>query len=324
MRYLFGPVDSRRLGVSLGVDIIPFKTCSLNCVYCECGATTRLTAEPAEYAPTPEVIAELDGYLSSRPKLDAITFSGCGEPTLHSGIGEIISFLKAAYPEYRVAVLTNGTLLNRAAVRESLLNADMVVPSLDAASEHAFQTINRPAPGLTAAGLIEGLAAFRSEYRGKLLLEIFIVPGINDGEDEIGRIKEALPRIRPDRIQLNTLDRPGTDRGLRPASRRELEAIALLLDGFEVEIVGAPRGREGPGLARAGAGTREDLLATIGRRPSTVEELTNALGLGRGEVEEMLRGLLDEGLVRRDALARGEFYSLRNEGPEGGHDDEER
>lgn len=324
MRYLFGPVNSRRLGVSLGVDIIPFKTCSLNCTYCECGATTRLTTEPAEYAPTREVIAELDRYLSSRPSLDVITFSGCGEPTLHSGIGDIISFLKTAYPEYRVAVLTNGTLLNRAAVRESLLSADVVVPSLDAAGEDAFRAINRPAPGQTAAGLIEGLAAFRTEYRGKLLLEIFIVPGINDGEDEIGRIKKALPRIRPDRIQLNTLDRPGTERGLRPASRRELEAIASLLAGFEVEIVGAPPGRERPGPAGSGAGTREDLLATIGRRPSTVDELMNALGLGRGEVEEMLCGLLDEGLVRCDALARGEFYSLRNERPEGRHDDEER
>jgi len=322
MKYLFGPVNSRRLGISLGIDIVPFKTCSLNCVYCECGATTRLTAEPAEYVPTREVIAELDAYLSTRPALDSVTFSGCGEPTLHSGIGEIISFLKAAYPEYRVVILTNGTLLSRADVRESILCADIVVPSLDAAGEDAFEKINGPAPGISAAGVIEGLAAFRKEYSGKLFLEIFIVPGINDGRDEIEKIVQALPRIRPDRIQLNTLDRPGTDRGLRPTSRGELEGIASLLGGYEVEIVSAPRAQETRRADEGSAGTRERLLATLGRRPSTVEDLTTALGLERGEIEEMLRGLLDEGLARRERLVRGDFYSLGDNGPEGRHDDE--
>src|SRR5208337_2577115 len=132
MKYLFGPVNSRRLGISLGVDLVPFKTCSLNCVYCESGATT------AEYVPTDDVISELDRFLSVSPNIDVITFSGSGEPTLHAGIGRIIGHLKLKYPAYKVAVLTNGTLLWNPGVRKSLARADMVIPSLDAVSPGVF------------------------------------------------------------------------------------------------------------------------------------------------------------------------------------------
>src|SRR4030067_1281242 len=119
MKYLFGPFNSRRLGMARGVALVPYKTCPLNCVYCECGETTRLTAAVAEYVPTDDVIAELDGYLSGSPRLDAVTFSGSGEPTLHSGIGRIIDFLKNKYPRYPVAVLTNGVMLWNPGARKS-------------------------------------------------------------------------------------------------------------------------------------------------------------------------------------------------------------
>ena len=149
MKYLFGPVNSRRLGISLGVDLVPHKTCSLNCVYCECGDTTTLTSAIAEYVPTGDVIAELDGYLSGSPRLDVVTFSGSGEPTLHAGIGKILRHLKERYPQYKVAVLTNGTLLHDPGVRKSIAMADIVVPSLDAVGPEAFARICRPAAGIT-------------------------------------------------------------------------------------------------------------------------------------------------------------------------------
>jgi len=143
-KHLFGPVPSRRLGISLGIDLVPYKTCTANCVYCECGKTTNLTIERKEYIPTDEILNELDVYLKQAPDLDYITFSGSGEPTLHSKIGEIINFLKKNYPQYKVAVLTNGTLLFHKELRDELKNADIIKPSLDAGSDEIFKKIKRP------------------------------------------------------------------------------------------------------------------------------------------------------------------------------------
>jgi len=221
-RYLFGPVNSRRLGRSLGVDLVPRKVCSLNCVYCESGATTTLTRARGELVPTAAVLAELADFLSGQPALDYITFSGAGEPTLHSGLGVIISHLKKEYPRYKVALITNGTLFNDPAVRREVSGCDLIVPSLDAASDTVMAQINRPAPGLTAAQLIDALGELRREYRGQIWLEIFIVPGLNDTEPELALLVAAAARIAADRIQLNTLDRPAPEARVRAATRAAL------------------------------------------------------------------------------------------------------
>ena len=147
-KYIFGPVPSRRLGISLGVDIIPHKTCSLNCVYCECGRTTNLTTKRGEYTPVELIWEELKDFLSGNPKLDFITFSGSGEPTLHTGIGEIVDFIKADYPQYKLALLTNSTLFSQGNVIEQVIDMDVIIASLDVATEKNFIRINRPYPGL--------------------------------------------------------------------------------------------------------------------------------------------------------------------------------
>jgi len=235
-RYLFGPVVSRRLGISLGVGLVPSKTCNFDCVYCECGPTTNLTCERRDYVPADQVIAELDDCLGKAPDLDYVTFAGSGEPTLHARIGEIIGFLKDRYPRYRVAVLTNSTLLADPDVRAALMRADLVAPSLDAVSGEKFQQLNRPCPGVTPEGVVAGLRDFVREYPGEVWLEVFIVPGINDRDDEIQRLKGAIATINPDRVQVNTLDRPGTDPRVRPAPLPVLERIATELGG---EVIGA-------------------------------------------------------------------------------------
>ena len=191
MKYCFGPVNSRRFGISLGVDLVPYKTCSLNCVYCECGETTTATSTIDEYVPTDDVIAELDEYLSGAPRLDVVTFSGSGEPTLHAGIGRIIRHIKKRFPQYRVVVLTNGTMLWDRHVRLSIAEADIVVPSLDAVSPGAFARICRPTDDITPGKVVDGLIEFRKEFRGKLYLEIFIVPGVNDTIEELAMLKKA-------------------------------------------------------------------------------------------------------------------------------------
>ncbi len=302
-RHLFGPVPSRRLGASLGVDLVPQKTCTYNCVYCECGRTTSLTCERREYVPTERVIAELDDCLGKRPDLDYVTFAGSGEPTLHAGIGEIIAFIKDRYPHYRVAVLTGSALLADRGVRGALMRADLVVPSLDAVSEGVFSAINRPCPGLTAEGVLAGLLDFAREYPGEIRLEVFIVPGINDTEEEIRLLKDAVAAIKPHRVQVNTLDRPGTDIRVRAASRGALERIAAVLGG---EVIGAAcTDRALPPVCDDAV---EVILALIRRRPCTPGDLAALLGIRPAEVAKHLRVLESRGLIESVSEERGVFY----------------
>jgi wyosine [tRNA(Phe)-imidazoG37] synthetase (radical SAM superfamily) len=236
LKHIFGPVISRRLGKSLGIDLIPFKTCSLDCIYCECGKTNNLTIRRAEYVPTEEVIQELDNYLSTSPDLDYVTFSGSGEPTLHSGIGKIISFLKTNYPDYRIALLTNSTLLSDKDLLEEIKDLDLIIPSLDAVLEKTFSKINRPIASISVEDIINPLINLRDTFQGLIWLEIFIIPGVNDSREEIDKFKEIIKKINPDKIQLNSLDRPGTENWIKKANQSRLEEIARKL-GDKVEIV---------------------------------------------------------------------------------------
>lgn len=309
-KHIFGPVPSRRLGVSLGIDLTPQKACTLNCVYCECGKTDILTLERKEYVPTAEVIEELRHYLSTEPDLDAVTFSGSGEPTLHIGVGEIIAFLKREFPRYRVVMLTNSTLLHLPDVRQALMPADLVVPSLDAVSEDAFLHINRPKHGLTSTGLIEGLTMFCDEFRGEIWLEVFVIPGINDTEEELALFAQVFARLRVDRIQLNSLDRPGAVDWLEPMPRENLVALAHRL-GDKVEVIGKPVIRQH--CAAWSEDVRDRILAIIRVRPCTLDDLAGALGLHTLDVGKYLDVLLEEGVVEQNIGERGVFYRVKKD-----------
>jgi len=304
-RYLFGPVPSRRLGRSLGIDLVPQKTCTFDCAYCECGRTTVLTLERREYVPTDRVIAELDDCLAKAPDIDYVTFAGSGEPTLHSGIGDIISFIKDRYPRYRVAVLTNGALFVDPDVRAALMRADLVVPSLDAVSEDIFRDINRPSPGITAGQVVAGLVAFSREFPGTIWLEVFIVPGKNDTDEELLRLRDAVAVIAPDRVQVNTLDRPGTDIRVRRASPRTLERARTIIGG-NAEVIGAASCE--PATAPEMRDVADMLLATLRRRPCTVADLSRISGLRPAEVTKHLRILEEKGAVEPVREQRGVFY----------------
>lgn len=305
-RHLFGPVPSRRLGISLGIDLVPLKTCSYNCVYCECGPTTALTTERKEYVPTGDVIAELRSYLSTSPRLDYVTLAGSGEPTLHTGIGEIIRAVKSEFPAYRVAVLTNGSLLSDPEVRRSLRDADLVVPTLNAVSDIPFRKICRPHGSLSPAAHIDGLATFRKEFFGEIWLEVFIVPGVNDDDTEVGKIADAVREIRPDRVQLNTLDRPGAAAWVQPADRTTLAHIASLITAAPVDIVGSlPSRGEIDSFHQESADT---ILALVRRRPCTLDDLTHATGMHRNEVGKYLQYLLENHLIEAKRAERGIFF----------------
>ncbi|MDZ7859345.1 MAG: radical SAM protein [Candidatus Krumholzibacteriota bacterium] len=307
--YLFGPVPSRRLGMSLGVDLVPHKVCSLNCVYCECGRTTKLTAERKEYVLYDKVTVELRDFLKNNPLPDYITFSGSGEPALNCRIGDILRFIKSNWNNIPVAVLTNGTLFYQKNVREELLPADLVLPSLDAASEEVFRRINRPLKSLSIHDCIEGLIDFRKEYRGEIWLEVLIIPGYNDSEDELKLLRKAFEKIKPDRVQLNTLDRPGAVTGLKPAPREQLELISDFWKLDNVEIIAKPIERKEKKSYRPD--TESAILETIRRRPCTLKDLSEILGLHINEVNKYLDVLEGEGRIETVEQQRGAFYKLK-------------
>jgi wyosine [tRNA(Phe)-imidazoG37] synthetase (radical SAM superfamily) len=308
-KYIFGPVLSRRLGMSLGVDLVPHKICSLNCVYCECGPTTDLTIERKEYVSYDSVIKELESYLSANPAPDYITFSGAGEPTLNVRIGDVIKFIKNKHTEIPVAVLTNGSLFFKKEVREELLSANLVLPSLDAASDSVFQKINRPCQSLNFKEHLKGLQEFRKEYKGKIWLEVLILPGYNDSESELELLRGAFNKIHPDVIQLNTLDRPGAIENIRAATVNELQRIADFWGLENVVIVASPSGSKDKKTFRKDIGSA--ILETISRRPCTLDDLSMSLGLTLNEVNKYLKVLESNHKINKVMLSRGLFYQLK-------------
>ena len=310
-QHLFGPVPSRRLGVSLGVDLVPFKFCSMNCIYCEIGRTTDLTITRAEYVPFEEVKKELSNYLASKPHLDYITFSGAGEPTLNSHIGQIISFLKKDHSEYKIALITNSSLLPDPQLRKEIKDIDLILPSLDAVSSEVFEKINRPCPELKTSGIIEGLIAFRRESNAEMWLEIFLLPGINDHEEELALLKEAALRINPHRVQLNSLDRPGTERWLIKESEEKLNQIADFLKPLPVEIIA--RKATTPIFPEINQQLKDQLLSTIRRRPCTAEDMAGILHLHIDEVIKYLDYLCRKGTIKAIEQERGVFYTINHQ-----------
>lgn len=309
-KYLFGPVPSRRLGMSLGIDLIPKKVCSLDCVYCEVGKTTKFTTQRLEYVKYNKVIDELNDFMSTNPKIDYITFSGSGEPTLNSRIGDVLNFIKENYPDVKTAVLTNGTLLSDKNLRKELLKADVILPSLDAAGEETFKKINRPAPNLSLDEYIQGIIDLRKEYSGKIWLEVLFLKGYNDSEDELIRLKKAIEKIKPDSIQLNTLDRPGTVEGLIALTTDELKKIIDFWGFPNAEIIASQIERTTISSYRSDV--ESAILETIARRPCTLEDLHKLLGIHVNEINKYLGTLESEGKIVTQSLERGTFYELKN------------
>jgi len=308
-KYLFGPVPSRRLGISLGVDLVPKKVCTLNCVYCEVGKTTNLTLHRDEYISYSEVVEELTHYFKNNPDPDFITFSGSGEPTLNSRLGDVLQFIKTQKPNIPIAVLTNGTLMYDKKVRGELLDADVVLPSLDSALDLSFKRINRPEKHLDLNEIIQGLVDFRKEYKGKIWLEIFILPEYNNTQEDYEALKNAIIKIAPDSVQLNTLDRPGVIANLHPSSKDELQEIVDLWEIPNVEIISSASARKD--VQSYQGDIESTILQTISRRPCTADDLTQILNLHINELNKYLDVLESDKKIESERLKRGIFYKRR-------------
>jgi len=290
--YLYGPVPSRRLGRSLGVDIVPAKVCTLDCVYCQIGRTTDKSVERKDYTDIEAILTELKERLAAGLKADFITISGSGEPTLHSRLGELIDGIKKI-TNIPVAVITNGTLLYKPDVRADCAKADVVLPSLDAGDQRAFQRINRPHTDISIEKLISGLCAFRNEYAGQIWLEVFFVEGLNTDSEQIAKIKSAIERICPDKVQLNTAVRPTAEPNIKSVDAEKLKSIAGLL-GEKCEVVAdfMPHHHDVYFESKA-----EDVLSMLKRRPCTLEDVCRGLDINRNEALKYITGLKGQGVI---------------------------
>jgi len=285
--YTFGPVPSRRLGLSLGVDVIPKKLCSLDCVYCEVGITDKRGLARKEYLPAKDILAEVKDVIAEYPNLDHITISGSGEPTLNSKIGDIIRGIKQM-TNIPVAVLTNGTLLSDPQVRKDLMEADIVSPSLDAVTPEIFEKVDRPNPKLRIDSIVEGIKTFRKEYRGRMWIEILFVRGMNDQDDEVYKLKQVIDEIHPEKIHLNTVIRPPAYSIAQPTSEARLKEIQNIL-GDKSEVIGIFNNTH---EIRIHASDSQTILALLKRRAMTADQMIVSLEIKKEEIEASLEQLI--------------------------------
>ena len=305
MKYLFGPVASRRIGRSLGVDLVPFKTCSLDCIYCECGCTTNETLNRKEYVPFDEIIAEIKEWNSNGGSADYITLAGSGEPTLNSHLGDIIREIKKI-TNIPVCILTNGTLFYREDVREEAALADLVIPSLDAPNEDIFNKINRPPEKLDFNKYIEGLILFSNAFSGNLWLEIFIVPGINDDDKSIAQLAAIAKRITLDKIQLNTAVRPTAEKNVHSLTEEKMYALAKKFSPI-AEVVASFNKKT---VVNDNA-TKDKVFELLSRRPCTVEDIASGLGIKPADARQFVIHLLEENKIKKSERDGKTFYFCR-------------
>lgn len=316
-RYAFGPVVSRRLGRSLGVDLVPYKTCSYDCIYCQLGRTTRLTAVRSQFAPLARVVEDALRALEISGPADYITLSGSGEPTLCTRLDELIAALKAR-TGVPIAVLTNGSLLFRPEMRRELAGADLVVPSLDAGTAEAFQRVNRPDPSIGFEAMVDGLIEFGQDYGGRIWLEVFLVRGYTDSLDHVGRIAALARQIGPERVQLNTVARPPAEGDALPVDPAVLDDLAGAF-GALAEVVA-----ERPAVERAAGGGAEvqRLLDLLARRPCHLLAMAEALNAHPNAILKVLPGLVREGKVTVTRHGGRDYYAATH--PSGEHGPVER
>jgi wyosine [tRNA(Phe)-imidazoG37] synthetase (radical SAM superfamily) len=309
-RYVYGPVFSRRLGRSLGIDLVPYKTCTYDCVYCQLGRTTHKTVERKEYTPIVDVLNEVERKLAAGPPPEYITLSGSGEPTLNSRIGDLIGGIKCL-TDVPVAVLTNGSLLWVRDVSEALMAADLIIPSLDAGDERMFRYVNRPHGKLAFERMVTGLAEFTERFAGPVWLEVFLLAGVTGIAAEVEKIAVLAERIRPARIQLNTVSRPPAEEFAMAVPRDQLERFKTRFTGT-AEVICEREAGEAP-ASSAQETTDEDIMALLRRRPCTVQGICAGLGLRTGDAVERLRALCERGAVRSVRKNAEEFYYVVRE-----------
>lgn len=303
-RYLFGPVPSRRFGRSLGIDLTPHKTCSLDCVFCQLGRTPEKTIERRQYVPTEAVIEEIRHWLKNDGQADYLTLSGSGEPTLHADFGQVLEFLRdQPIPS---VLLTNGTLLYLPEVRAAASLAKVVKVSLSAWNQQSFEWVNRPHKAIEFNGFMEGLRQFRSDYEGQLWLEVFLLSGINAMPVDVEKIARLARELHPDRIHLNTIARPPAEDFAAAVPIEQLEELAGLFDPPAQIAAGLPAQRTSEVKANEAR-----ILGMLRRRPCTIKQIEAAFGMHINEISKILGQLIHQDRIRADLRNKDVYYTYR-------------
>ena len=303
--YVFGPVMSGRLGRSLGLDLLGGRICSMDCVYCEVGATRDLTVERKPYVPAADILKELAAWKAEGlGEPDMVTLGGLGEPCLNSEMADVITGARALFPDTDIAVLTNASLMTDPAVRHDLALADVVLPSLDSLIDDEFTRVNRPCEGMTPSAIAEALLEFRKEFKGKIFLEILLAEGINDSDENLGKLTDFCQRFAPDRVDVVTLTRPGTVKGVRPVDGAVLSRWRMALESGKTPAgERKASGRQTLSMERATA----FIGASLARRPQTVLQLAEALNADPHVVRQAVEALEKTGdIISRED--RGETF----------------
>ncbi|MGE4292106.1 MAG: radical SAM protein [Desulfovibrio sp.] len=305
--YIFGPVMSGRLGLSLGLDLLREKICSMDCAYCEVGATSTLTLERRAWVPAQDILDELTQWAAQDRDTEYVTLGGSGEPTLNTEFGAVIRGVREILPGKPVAVLTNSTLMHLPEVRRDLCLADVVLPSLDTLVPQEMRRLNRCVPGLGPQTIAQGLLDFRQEFSGAIFLEVLLARGYNDSEENLRLLSEFVPRLDPDRVDVVTLSRPGTLDSAKAVDAATLERWRSALGAFDSHDLRAEaRVRELP-LEEA----VEAIRSSLARRPQTVLQLAGGLGLDAERIRQGLQILKERDELNAREAEEGPFYSLR-------------
>jgi wyosine [tRNA(Phe)-imidazoG37] synthetase (radical SAM superfamily) len=291
-KHLFGPVPSRRLGRSLGVDLTPFKTCTLDCIFCQLGRTTHQTLDRQEYVSVAGVTKELQEWIEAGGKADFVTLAGSGEPTLNTGFGEVLQFVRerTAIP---TALLSNGTLFWQPAVREAAKRADVVKVSLSAWDQFSFEHVNRPHPDLSLRTIMDGFRVFRDGFQGKLWIEVFLLSGLNSTRHDVEKIAELVNAVGPDEIHLNTAVRPHAEDFALPMPRNKMEELTGLFRPA-AKVIAEFASDQSVDVAA----NEKTILAMLKRRPCTAAQMADVFRMHPNEVSKYLGKLLRTGRIR--------------------------
>jgi wyosine [tRNA(Phe)-imidazoG37] synthetase (radical SAM superfamily) len=307
-RFLFGPVRSRRLGRSLGIDLVPLKVCTYDCPYCQVGVTTTKTLDRREYVPVDEVLAEFDRWLAQDGQADCVTLAGGGEPTLHSRFGEVIDAI-GARSRLRRILLSNGSLFSQSEVRAAAAKADVVKATLSAWDQTSFEKAHHPHPALRFDAFVEGLRDMRLDFKGEYWLEVFAVPGVNDSPEQIARIAAIARSIAPDRIHLNTAVRPAQDGHTLPVPSAKLEEFSRLFIPVAEVIAAAPVQSPSQEGSLPPEALAERILSLVQRHPSTLADIVSVLGRPAAEVEAALAALVGRGSLRKELRDSRDYFA---------------
>ena len=310
LKYIFGPAPSRRLGRSLGLNVVPSKICSLDCLYCEVGKTKAVTTKKAAYYKASKIVEEFkENFHLFEEICDVITVTGAGEPTLNSELNDILVGIKSVTNK-PVAILTNTTTINDESVYNTLLKFDIVVPSLDAVDNENFNAIDKPDKKIDLDGIINSLIKFSHEFTGKIYLEILFCKNINDSSDHVLKYLDILPKMKLDKVQIGTIHRPPAYSNIEKVSDEFLlETTKLFLNhnipaemtsGFSVVF------------KESKSDNLRDLIPTLLKmRPCTIDDLSGVFGKSRENIQLVINELLENNIILKENYSNEDYFSLK-------------